>query len=234
MSRYRMGRRAACALIAVLAAGAGTAAEHGAAEAGHGADHGHDANAHMNARPFLDLVADFEESGRDTWQRPEAVLAALGDLEGRTVAEIGSGSGYFAFRLAEAGARVLCLDVDERFLAYIAGRRDALGLQDRMALRHVPYDSAALAAGEADVVLIVNTWHHIEDRSSYFAEVRAGLAPGGELVVIDFEKRELPVGPPPRMKLSAERVVEELRAAGYERIEVDRDLLPHQYLIRAS
>jgi hypothetical protein len=36
------------------------------------------------------------------------------------------------------------------------------------------------------------------------------------------------------MKLSAERVVEELRAAGYERIEVDRELLPYQYLIRAS
>ncbi|MEE4299003.1 MAG: class I SAM-dependent methyltransferase [Pseudomonadales bacterium] len=201
---------------------------------GHAGGHGGAANEHMHARPFLELIASFEEPEREVWQRPDAVIAALGDLEGRTVAEIGSGSGYFAFRLAAAGARVLCLDVDERFLAYVAGRRDALGLQARMEPRLVPYDSAELAPGEADLVLIVNTWHHIEHRSDYFAEVREGLAPGGELVVIDFVKRDVPVGPPPRMKLSAERVVEELRAAGYERIEVDRELLPYQYLIRAS
>jgi SAM-dependent methyltransferase len=45
-------------------------------------------------------------------------------------------------------------------------------------------------------VLIVNTYHHIENREAYFAKVLKGLKPGGELVLIDFFKKELPVGPP--------------------------------------
>lgn len=148
--------------------------------------------------------------------------------------DIGSGTGYFSFKLVDAGASVICADVDERFLGFIKEKRDRLGLTDKMELRLVPYDSANLSAEEADIVLIVDTYHHIEDRENYFSAVRAGIKPGGKLMVIDFEKRELPVGPPVSMKLDAETVVNELRAAGFQNINVNYELLPYQFMISAS
>lgn len=202
------------------------AQEHG----GHGG-----ANAHMNQAPFEDLVAGFESPERAAWQKPDEAVAALGDLNGKTVMDIGSGTGYFSFRLVEAGANVICADVDQRFLDHIAARKQEEGVPDsRMELRRVPYDSSLLQPAEADVVLIVDTYHHIENRRAYFAEVLAGLKPGGRLVVIDFFKRDLPVGPPVRMKLSSDTVIEELRLAGFEQFEVDNELLPYQYIITAS
>ena len=86
--------------------------------------HGHHgpADAHMNQASF-DSVARFEDPARETWQRPDAVIAALGPLEGKTVADLGAGTGYFSVRLAQAGARVLAVDVDPRFLDYIARRK---------------------------------------------------------------------------------------------------------------
>ena len=200
----------------------------------HGHHHGH-ANEHMNKRPFEELVANFESPERAEWQKPDSVIAFLGDLEGKTVMDIGSGTGYFSFRMAEAGANVICADVDERFLNYIAERRAEKGLTEaQVETRKVPYDSSKLQENEADMVLIVNTYHHIENREDYFAEIKRGLKPGGRLVVIDFRKEETPVGPPVEMKITEEKVMDELREAGFTDMQVNNDLLPYQYIITAS
>ena len=149
--------------------------------------------------------------------------------------DIGSGTGYFSFRLLDAGANVICADIDERFLDYIASKKAELQISDdRMELRHVPYDSSLLQPNEVDMVLLVDTYHHILDRETYFTEVRAGIRPGGQLVIVDFFKRELPVGPPVEMKLDIDTIVEELRAAGFEQFEINDELLPWQYIITAS
>lgn len=195
--------------------------------------HGHDANHHMNQRPFGDLVAHFEDPSRDEWQQPDAVMARLGDLSGKTVMDIGSGTGYFSFRMARAGANVICADVDQRFLDYIIQKRDSIGswAGDRISTRLVPFDSADLQPGEADLVLIVDTYHHIEDRVAYFRAVRQGLKPDGKLVVIDFFKEESPVGPPVDMKMAEETVMGELHEAGFAHVAVDVETLPYQYII---
>lgn len=198
-----------------------------------GTHHGH-ANEHMNQSSLAQLIARFEDPQRDAWQKPDAVIALLGDLRDKVVMDIGSGSGYFSFRLADAGAQVICADVDKRFLTYISEQMDARQMEpDRMMLRHIPYDSAELSAAEVDLVLIVNTYHHIEDREGYFSEVRTGLKAGGKLAVVDFFKHTTEVGPPEDMKLAAEQVIDELRRAGFSRFETDRTTLPYQYVIQA-
>ncbi|MCB1748646.1 MAG: class I SAM-dependent methyltransferase [Gammaproteobacteria bacterium] len=238
-----MARRLArshCAFLATFlmtALGPAASAQH----AHHGDDgddggHGHamHANQYMNQRSFEELAARFESAERDAWQHPDAVMARLGDVAGKQVMDIGSGTGYFSFRLAAAGARVICGDVDERFLDYIRERRAREGIApERMELRHLAMDSPGLAAGEVDLVLLVDTYHHIEDREAYFAAVRAGLAPGGRLVVIDFFKRDDPQGPPVRMKVAEDQVVAELARAGFSRFTIERGLLPYQYLVEA-
>ncbi len=202
--------------------------------ANHGHHHGH-ANEHMNKRPFEELVANFESPERAKWQKPDSVVAFLGDLRNKIVTEIGSGTGYFSFRLVEAGAKVICSDVDERFLNYITERRTEKGLtEQQVETRKIPYNSPKLKERETDMVLIVNTYHHIENRIGYFAEVRRGLKPGGRLVVIDFRKEETPVGPPVEMKMKAEKVINELRECGFTEVTVNNSLLPYQYIITAS
>ena len=197
--------------------------------------HTGEANHHMHQRPFEELAARFESPERDAWQKPDEVLDLIGDLGGKVVMDIGSGTGYFSFRLAQAGARVICADVDQRFLDHIRHRMSQEGIEaEQMELRLVPYGSANLQQREVDVVLIVNTYHHIEDRAEYFADVRAGLKPGGKLVVVDFFKREDPVGPPPRMKLAEDAVAAELVRSGFSQIAINRELLPYQYVIQAS
>lgn len=215
-----------------------TPAETESTAAAHDGHHGHHAtddnisNQHMNRRPFEDLVAGLESDDRAEWQKPDVVLDQLGDLTGKTVMDIGAGTGYFSFRLAQRGANVIAADVDDRFQEYIMEQKEKTGL-DNLETRQVPYDSPGLSPAEADVVIIVNTYHHINDRVEYFAKVLDGLKPGGRLFVVDYKKEETPHGPPLNHRMSAETVERELNEAGFQEMERDETTLPYQYMVMA-
>lgn len=189
-------------------------------------------NEMMNRTPAEELVRRFESPERDAYQKPDLVMEYLGNIKGKTIIDIGAGSGYFSVRLAAKGAKVIAADVNDDFLNYLKNRIEKSKLQG-IELRKVPFDSPALKDEEVDMVLIVNTYHHIDNRPEYFAKVRKGTKKNGELVIIDFFKTDIPVGPREH-KVSIDEAVTELRKAGYTSFEIDVNLLPYQYLIRAK
>lgn len=202
--------------------------------------HGHDdkkdhtpgsANEFMHQTPVVKLVERFESPERDAYQKPEKVLEYLGDLKGKTIMDIGAGSGYFSVKLAGKGAQVIAADVNDEFQAFLRDRIEKEQLQN-ITTRKIPYDSPGLEVGEVDMVLIVNTYHHIENRADYFAEVKTGIKEDGELVIIDFFDADIPVGPR-HHKISIDKVISELKKAGYTQFEANVSLLPYQYIIRA-
>lgn len=192
------------------------------------------ANEFMHKSSVENLAKRFDSPERDAYQQPDKVLAYLGDLNGLKIMDLGAGSGYFTVRLARAGAKVIAADVDDEFQAYLRNRIEKEGLGDKgIELRKIPYDSPALKKGEVDKVLVVNTYHHIENRVPYFKQVLEGLSEDGELVVIDYFKKEIPVGPPVDHKISREIVLKELKEAGFTSIEENTHLLEYQFIIRA-
>jgi 2-polyprenyl-3-methyl-5-hydroxy-6-metoxy-1,4-benzoquinol methylase len=195
---------------------------------------GSQVNRHMHRHDIGELIQRFEDPDRDTWQKPEWVIDQLGNLAGKTVADLGAGSGYLTFRLAQRGAEVLALDIDERFLEHIRKKNQGLNPPLPIETRLVKVDDSLLKKGEADIVLIVNTYHHIGDRVRYVGAVRETLAPGGMLAVVDYKKQEIPMGPPMSMRLSPPEVIEELLQAGYTHFELDAGTLEYQYLILAQ
>ncbi len=193
------------------------------------------ANAHMNHSDFSTLIERFENPERDKWQKPEKVIATLGDLNNKQVIDIGAGTGYFSIRLAKAGAEVIAADVDDRFSHYLQERLDTTDVAPgSVTPKQVQLDDPMIAGKSMDLALIVNTYHHIDHRTKYFHKVHEGLKPGGKLVVIDFKKEETPMGPPIAIKVSPEQVKEELFEAGFRQFHIDKELLPYQYLIIAE
>lgn len=196
---------------------------------------GNEINKHMHKTPVNELIKRFESPERDAYQQPEKVLEYIGDVKGLKILDIGAGSGYFSVRLAKKGALMIAGDVDDEFLNYMKNRMlkekiDSISME----VRKLPYENPALKKQEVDKVLIVNTYHHIENRVGYFTKVFNGLKENGELIVIDFFKRELPIGPKSDHKFSKEEVVSELKKAGFTNFEVNDELLEMQYIIRAK
>lgn len=212
-----------------------TAAKNTTANQKHG-HHAHGAaNKHMHKTKFEDLVKSFESPERVTWQKPNQIIEKMGELKGKTVLDIGSGTGYFSFRLAAKGAKVIAGDVNDQFQAHIKNKQKDLNLSEKqLSTRKLSYDSPKLKPQEVDHVLIVNTYHHVENRVAYFKKVLEGLKAGGKLWVIDYKKQETPHGPPLRMRLTTAKVMKELSEAGFGKIDVDSKMLPYQYIVVAS
>lgn len=196
--------------------------------------HGHHANKHMNKNSFEELVNRFEAEDRMKWQKPYEVIEKL-DIEGKTVADIGAGTGYFAFRMLNKAKKVIAVDIDKRFIEYMQQKKRQVpdSLQSRFETRLGEPNEPMLKRNEVNVILVVNTYHHIDDRIKYFRNLQKTLDIDGKLVIIDFKKKRTPNGPPKKMRMAAKKVVEELEEAGFTQIEVDEDTLPYQYIITA-
>ena len=190
-------------------------------------------NLFMNKNSFENLINRFESEERLEWQKPEEVIDLFGDLNGKTVFDIGAGSGYFTFRLANRGANAIAADVDDRFLNYVSEK--ITSTQDTLvSIRKTEYDNPKLSKEEVDHALIVNTYHHIDDRIDYFSKVFIGIKKGGSLMVVDFKKEKSDMGPPKRYRVSAEEAVNELKEAGFSDFAVHSDLLQFQYVLIAT
>ncbi|RLD73707.1 MAG: SAM-dependent methyltransferase [Bacteroidetes bacterium] len=185
-----------------------------------------------------DYSGALESDDRATWQKPDEVISLLGDITGKTVVDIGSGTGYFTFRLVKKGANVIAVDVSDKFLERIKKKKEELKIADKqLELRKVPYDSPKIKIDEADAVIIVNTYHHIENRPVYFAKVLNGLKKDGVLMVVDYTKKEYdnpPPGPPFSVKMKKEKVIDELKQAGFADFKIDTKTLEFQYIILAK
>jgi len=167
-----------------------------------------------------------EDPSRDAWQKPHEVVMALGLKATDAVADIGAGTGYFARRFANHAGKVYAVDIDKELLGITQKNAPA-----NLTVVLAAADDPRLPEQSVDLVFFCDVLHHIQNRAKYYTKLLKALKPGGRVVVIDFYKKDLPVGPPPSMKLSEEEVVGELRNAGFTLSKRIDNTLPYQYFL---
>jgi ubiquinone/menaquinone biosynthesis C-methylase UbiE len=177
-------------------------------------------------------IAMLEDPARDAYQKPAEVVAALALKPGEAVADIGAGSGYFALRIAkEVGptGRVYAVDVSPDMIVHLNRRLRDAGVANVQTILSAP-DDPLLPDASVDRFVICDTWHHIDDQARYLTLMKRMLRPGGQVVMIDFQKRDLPVGPPLPMKIAREDLVKQMAGAGF-RLAKEHTFLPYQYFL---
>lgn len=174
------------------------------------------------------FAKSFDDPARDAWQMPDRVIGALGLEPGMSVADIGAGTGYFSMRLAKAaGVSVYAVDIEPAMIDH---------LKKRAAAEKTTTVTAVLASATSpnlpapvDVVLVVDTYHHLPNRSTYFRELRKSLKPGGRVAIVDFRKTA-PGGPPEHFRFTPRQIESEMKDAGYE-LAASYDFLPRQHFL---
>ena len=191
-----------------------------------------DATTH---HPFDDIEhwkAVFDDPARDEWQKPAELVKALAIRPGMAVADLGAGTGYFSRRLSAAvgpDGTVFAVEPEPKLLAYLRERAEREKTANVVPVL-ASLDDPRLPPRAVDLVLVVDTFHHIDGRIAYFRALQRALRRGGRVAVVDWHKRPLPVGPEPAHKLAREQVVDEMRAAGYALV-AEPDVLPYQYVL---
>ena len=157
---------------------------------------------------------DFDDPARDEWQLPSRVIDALKLTSGQLVADIGAGTGYFTVRLAKSPAAptVYAVDIEPSMVEYVRQRAAREGLKNVVAVQ-AGADRTNLPE-PVDLVLVVDTYHHIPNRVAYFTALKAHVKPGGRLAIVDFRK-DSPSGPPVEFRFTPDQINAELASAGF-------------------
>jgi ubiquinone/menaquinone biosynthesis C-methylase UbiE len=192
--------------------------------------HGH--QPHHIPRSAEEWVKVLETPDRDEWQKPAQVIEALALPSGVAVADIGAGSGYFSVRFARAvgpNGVVYAADIDKGLIDFLGARAEKEHLPNLKPLLGQP-DDPLLPPASVDLIFICDVIHHIENRGPYYVKLLRALRPGGRLAIVDFHKRELPVGPPPAMKIAREELIAETSRGGFS-LAQEFEFLPYQYFL---
>jgi SAM-dependent methyltransferase len=191
--------------------------------------HGEEPGYHHSFSNAETWAKEFDDPARDAWQKPDEILDALQLARTAYVADIGAGTGYFSVRIAKRvpDGKVLAVDIEPDMLRYLGERAHREHLHVLQPV-HASANNPNLPE-PVDVALIVDTYHHIDDRIAYFSRLKSSLRPGGRLAIVDF-KTDAPEGPPPERRIPPERVTIELEQAGYVLV-AKHEFLPRQYFL---
>ena len=143
--------------------------------------------ADMNIEEWL---GRFEVESREIFASRKATLQAIGLKPGQVVADVGAGTGFFT-RLFSASVQkdghVYALEISPAFLKHLRERVKADNLQN-VTIVQSRADSVTLSPASIDVAFICDVYHHFEFPQAMMRSIHRALRPGGQLIVIDFER----------------------------------------------
>jgi len=189
-------------------------------------------------RTFDDPAAyakSWESPERDAWQRPAELIAALGVRSGMNVADIGTGTGYLLPHLSRAagpGGKVFAIDISQAMLKWVRDRAAAAGLDNVTAVQ-ANSGATTLPAQSIDRAIMINVWHHIENKDAYARDLHSAIREGGVLFIVEARPEAGQDGPPRHFRLEPEVVISHLARAGFN-ATLDPFKIDRQYVIRAQ
>jgi ubiquinone/menaquinone biosynthesis C-methylase UbiE len=168
---------------------------------------------------------------RAKWQKPAAVVRALGLRRGQVIAEVGSGPGYFTPRLARAvgpSGHVYALDPEPAVLDVMRQRIKKAGVRNVTPVLSRD-DDPLLPNGRCDLAVIINVYHHMHGGPAFLRRLVSRLPRGARVINVDWDEKS-EFGPPPKRRVPRARFLRDAKRAGLKLVS-ERAFLPHQYFL---
>lgn len=183
------------------------------------------------------LARNLDRQSRVAEQKPAELVAALEIQPGQTVADVGSGPGFMTPYFVDAvgpNGQVIAEDIQQQFLDEVEGKVRDNGWKNVKTVLGTERDPN-LPAASADLIFILDAYHHFNYPSDSLAKLRSALRPGGRLVVVDFYRsRKHPRMSKERLeghiRLDRDGFRREIEQAGFQFARTF-DHLPYQYVL---
>lgn len=173
-----------------------------------------------------------ERADRAEWQKPEAVVDALGLQGNEIVFDIGAGSGYFSFPMSKRlqnGGKVIAGDVEPEMVMHIHHKTMTENIQNIEA--KVIDQAKPEVPAHANVLFMCDVLHHIANPVEWLTHVANQMDAGSSFYIIEFHEGDIPQGPPENAKIPKEKLIDYASKAG---LAFDREiegLLPYQHFL---
>jgi SAM-dependent methyltransferase len=167
--------------------------------------------ARKTSTPYTGDLARFDSPGREERLQLKRVMKILGIGPGKSVADIGAGSGWFtvrAARLVGDSGRVYAVDINPEAIRYIENRSRKESLHNVHAILSKSSDPM-LPAASVDAVLMLKAYHEVANPVTLLRNLRPALRPGAQVGIIERNGNGEDHG------VDREVVIHEAKEAGY-------------------
>jgi FkbM family methyltransferase len=147
------------------------------------------------------------------------------------VADIGAGTGYFAFRIAPLVPQgtVLAVDIQPEMLEIVERSKRESGVRNVQTLLGA-IDDPRLPAQSVDLVLMVDVYHEFSHPREMMLSIVRALRPGGRVALVEYRAEDPAVPIKALHKMSERQAIREMAAVGLQHVET-RNALPWQHLM---
>jgi ubiquinone/menaquinone biosynthesis C-methylase UbiE len=166
---------------------------------------------------------------RETEEKPAEVIKAMNLHGNEIVADLGAGSGYFAFRLAPKVGKVLAVEIQDEMIATLHQRAAEQKVGNVEVVKGAECDPR-LPAGGVDLVLMVDVYHELSCPFEIMTQVRKALKPGGRVAFVEYRKEDPQVQIKEVHKMSIEQLEKEMKAVKFTRVQTV-ETLPWQHIV---
>ena len=173
-----------------------------------------------------------ERPEREREEQPAKLVEALELKPGMVVADVGVGTGYFAFRMAplvgETG-KVLGVDIQPEMLERLKARAKRLKVANVHGILGREKDPR-LPEGGVDLALMVDVYHEFSYPYEMMVAIKKALKPGGRAVLVEYRKEDPRVPIKEVHKMTQAQCRKEMAAVGLEWVKTS-DVLPRQHIV---
>ena len=162
-------------------------------------------------------MAWLERDSREEEENTSLAIANLPISENSKVADVGAGSGYYTFRIAEKvpAGKVYAVDIQKEALDYINTKASEQKVNNIITILGTE-KSPNLPASTLDLVLMVDVYHELSFPKEMLQNIRKSLKPGGKLLLIEYRGEDPKVAIKPLHKMTVAQVKKEMNANGFK------------------
>jgi len=172
--------------------------------------------------PWKNIYSQHAWAERDKWQKADELISLLKIKQGSHVADVGSHEGYMTFKLArKVGSKgvVYAVDLDQGKLDKVKQRATENNIGQIRTIKGQD-DDPLLPLNALDAVLILDTYHEMDDHDDILQHIKASLKMGGRLLLCEpiadsrrnLSRREQEQ----KHELALEFALDDLKKAGFE------------------
>jgi SAM-dependent methyltransferase len=177
-------------------------------------------------------AAWLERPEREQEEQPSKLIEVLRLKPGDVVADIGAGSGYHTFRIAEKvgpGGKVFAVDIQPEMLALIRQRMKQKKIDNIEPIQGAVKDPK-LPPNAVDLIIMVDVYHEFEYPYEMIQAMVRALKPGGRLVFVEFRLEDPKVPIKLVHKMTENQVRKEMQPHPLAWVET-LESLPWQHVI---
>ncbi|HEY0744854.1 MAG TPA: class I SAM-dependent methyltransferase [Chryseosolibacter sp.] len=172
--------------------------------------------------PYKNIYSAHAWKERDTWQKPDELIRLLKIKEGSQAADVGCHEGYMTFKLSKIvgkAGKVYAVDVEDSKVKKVESLAAESKIENIAAIKG-DYDNPKLPMNSLDAVIILDTYHEMDDHDAILQHILKALKPGGRLLlcepIAEARRKSTRSEQEKRHELGMSFALEDLKKAGFK------------------